>query len=53
MQPPSGSCVLKLHRQFLARHFQKAAAFGQLCVETIECVISLNKRRSRLRAAVC
>ena len=53
-QPPSGGCVLKL----LKRQFQclntGSAAFGRLCVETLQ-----NHRRllsgvvSRLRAAVC
>ena len=33
VQPPSGGCVLKLHR-YPAQSGQPPAAFGRLCVET-------------------
>ena len=35
MQPPSGGCVLKHHRDDFDLDIRGAAAFGRLCVETL------------------
>ena len=54
LQPPSGGCVLKPQVAGLSLEKQQAAAFGRLCVETIESFCTADKiERSRLRAAVC
>ena len=34
LQPPSGGCVLKLHKPHPHNYLKIAAAFGRLCVET-------------------
>ena len=36
MQPPSGGCVLKLIILIIRTLIALAAAFGRLCVETLE-----------------
>ena len=54
MQPPSGGCVLKHVGVCVANRKAVAAAFGRLCVETIDsCFFTLPVKSSRLRAAVC
>ena len=53
-QPPSGGCVLK--HFWIAYHelLDFPAAFGRLCVETIELdLMDEYGMASRLRAAVC
>ena len=54
VQPPSGGCVLKQEIEISVRNEMAAAAFGRLCVETIELVQArMMIDGSRLRAAVC
>ena len=53
-QPPSGGCVLKQLLLLFLQLFLLAAAFGRLCVETLEQDTLLELyESSRLRAAVC
>ena len=54
MQPPSGGCVLKHHDLTKYAIWSEAAAFGRLCVETMEdALLRAAAKSSRLRAAVC
>ena len=53
-QPPSGGCVLKLILDVLILWIHIPAAFGRLCVETLNVLlITPRSIASRLRAAVC
>ena len=53
-QPPSGGCVLKRFCDLVALSHKFAAAFGRLCVETVQVSRQRGKYGgSRLRAAVC
>ena len=35
-QPPSGGCVLKPHNDLRSKKMSQPAAFGRLCVETLQ-----------------
>ena len=53
-QPPSGGCVLKLDGLCVCVEFAHPAAFGRLCVETMNMDQMWGiPDSSRLRAAVC
>ena len=54
IQPPSGGCVLKLAAAVGVEFEDCPAAFGRLCVETLQMLMIFDIRgASRLRAAVC
>ena len=53
-QPPSGGCVLKRYSRNTVNQHDTPAAFGRLCVETLQAFVAPPEcGPSRLRAAVC
>ena len=52
MQPPSGGCVLKQYGKFRLM-VMGAAAFGRLCVETLEYRSLFNSRATAAFGRLC